>query len=209
MTIVDGLLKKYPIISDQVDAAELRTVLEQLERTLVVDGAVVELGCYIGTTSLFIRRVLDSYQDARQFHVYDSFEGLPEKTLQDSSPAGEQFKAGELSVSKKQFAHEFTKAHLMPPEIHKGWFSQLKDGDIPSVIAFAFLDGDYYESIKDSLRLIENKLAPGATIVIDDYANEALPGAARAVDEWCRKKNLSLQVAHSLAIIHIPLSYAH
>lgn len=209
MNNVDSLLKKYPIISDQVDRAELRTVLDQLERTLGVEGAVVELGCYIGTTSLFIRRLLDGYKDSREFHVYDSFEGLPEKASQDSSPAGEQFKAGELSVSKKQFMQEFTKAHLQLPVIHKGWFNQLKEEDIPASIVFAFLDGDYYESIKDSLRLIEGKLTPGSTIVIDDYANEALPGAARATDEWCQKKNLSLQVVHSLAIIRIPLSYPH
>jgi O-methyltransferase len=51
--------------------------------------------------------------------------------------------------------------------------------------------------------LIEAKLAKGATVVVDDYANEALPGAAKAVDEWCRAKGYSVRVAHSLAIIRV------
>jgi O-methyltransferase len=199
--MIDQLLRTYPIVSDQVDAKELRFVLEQLEKALVVEGAVVEFGCYIGTTSLFIRRLLDGYKDQRPFHVYDSFEGLPEKAQQDLSPAGEQFKAGELSVSKKRFLQEFTKAHLVPPVIHKGWFSDVAPVDVPAPIAFAFLDGDYYDSIKDSFKAIESKLTKGAIIVVDDYANEALPGAARAVDEWCASHGYTAQTAHSLAII--------
>ena len=65
----------------------------------------------------------------------------------------------------------------------------------------AFLDGDYYESIRDSLRVITSKLLPGAVIIVDDYANEALPGAARAVDEWIRDRGVVLRVEASLAII--------
>lgn len=74
---------------------------------------------------------------------------------------------------------------------------------MPEIISFAFLEGDYYESIQDSLRLIENKLAPGAVIVVDDYANEALPGAALAVDEWVRSRGLRVRVEASLALIAV------
>jgi O-methyltransferase len=197
MDDVAVLLKKYPIISDQVDVAELTMVLQQAAKSQ--PGAIVEFGCYIGTTSLFLRRLLGD----REFHVYDSFEGLPEKTSPDLSPAGEQFKKGELTATKKQFIQEFKKANLPLPVIHKGWFDQVQPDDIPDGISFAFLDGDYYESVKVPLHLIEPKLLPGAIIVVDDYANEALPGAAKAVDEWCRTRGYTVRVAHSLAIIHV------
>ena len=36
--------------------------------------------------------------------------------------------------------------------MHKGWFDQLSDREVPEQIAFAFLDGDFYSSIIDSLR---------------------------------------------------------
>lgn len=197
------ILGTYPIISDQVNREQLQVILTELEKVLLrnVDGTVVDFGCYIGTTSLFIRRILDLRNDNREFHVYDSFEGLPEKTTQDNSSAGEQFKAGELAVSKKQFVREFQKANLQTPIIHKCWFNELTSQDVPSQIAFAFLDGDFYESIKDSLKLVLPRLAPGATIIVDDYAREALPGAARAVDELL-PKHLSVQTIHNLGIIH-------
>lgn len=200
---IDNLIVRFGLVSDQVEPRELSVVLNELTRTLTsIDGAVVEFGCYRGTTSLYIRRVLDALSPQRAFHVYDSFEGLPVKASQDSSPVGEQFVAGELSVSKKDFIGEFKKARLGLPTIHKGWFSDLTDADVPAPIAFAFLDGDYYDSIRQSLMLIETKLAPGAAIVIDDYANEALPGAARAVDEWIRPRGLKIQTIASLAVIH-------
>lgn len=201
---IDSLLRRHPLISDQVDARELTIILTELSRQLTrcqPDDAIVELGCYIGTTSLFIRRLLDEHQLSLPFHVYDSFAGLPEKTYEDSSPAGEQFKAGELAVSRKTFELQFKKAGLKLPTIHKGWFSELTATDIPENVTFAYLDGDYYDSIRDSLRLIWPKLASGACIVVDDYANEALPGAARAVDEWLKTHPVSLRVESSLAII--------
>jgi len=204
MIDIPTLIRQNGLVSDQVDADELTTVLLELEQTHGKEGAVVEFGCYVGTTSLYIRRVLNAYSDAREFHVYDSFEGLPEKSTEDLSPVGEQFKAGELSVSRKQFESEFKKARLQLPVIHKGWFSDLTPANIPDRIRFAFLDGDFYDSVKTPLKLIESVLTPGATIIVDDYANEALPGAARATDEWCRAKGLTVRVVHSLGVIHLP-----
>jgi len=202
--MIDELLSKYPLISDQVDKAQVKVILTELERVLDegIDGAVVEFGCYIGTTSLFIRRLLDNRGDSREFHVYDSFEGLPAKTAQDASPAGTQFQAGELSVGKKEFTREFQKAGLRPPRIHKAWFDELTDTDVPEKIAFAFLDGDFYESIRDSLRLVLPRMQPGGTIVIDDYAREALPGAAKAVhDVLPPYLSKQLVTSHNLAVI--------
>ncbi len=201
--ITDQLLARYPIISDQVDKTELRAVLLELERLLQrgVCGAVVEFGCYVGTTSLFIARLLQHYNQQATYHVYDSFQGLPDKTAQDFSAAGEQFKAGELFATKKQFIANFKKAGAPLPVVHKGWFHDLSPDDVPPNITFAFLDGDYYQSIHDSLQLVVPNLAPTHTIVVDDYASSALPGAARAVDEWAGARRWHVRSEASLAII--------
>jgi hypothetical protein len=42
-----------------------------------VDGAVAEIGCYEGRTSVLLRMVIDHYAPERQLHVFDSFAGLP------------------------------------------------------------------------------------------------------------------------------------
>ena len=201
---LEKILNKYPLVSDQVNTAQLRVILQELEKTLQkgVEGDIVEFGCYIGTTSLFIRRLLDLHRQTQTFHVYDSFEGLPEKSARDTSGAGEQFKAGTLRVSKKQLLHEFQKAHLMPPVIHKGWFGKLGAAEVPKQIAFAFLDGDFYESIKDSLMLVLPRMSPGGTIIVDDYAREALPGVAKAVHELL-PTYIAVQNKYNLGVVHL------
>lgn len=196
-------MRGFPIISDQVEKRELKTILDGLEKIIGkgTDGAVVEMGCYVGTASLFIRRLLDEADPGRQFHVYDSFAGLPPKGSEDNSPAGLQFQTGALAASKQEFVTNFKKARLRVPVIHKGWFEGLASRDMPECVAFAFLDGDYYSSIASCLHLIEPRLAPGGMIIVDDYQSEALPGARKAVDAWLKDKDYALGVAHSLAVI--------
>lgn len=190
------------LLSDQVDEREIQVILRELEVVLKNDipGDVVELGCYVGTTSVFLASRLKTTD--RKLYLYDSFEGLPPKANEDESPAGMQFKTGELLATKKQLVRNLKQANVPMPVIKKGWFSELTAADVPPRIAFAFLDGDYYHSVWDSLTLISKFLAPGATIIVDDYANEALPGAAKAVDAWLKTNPGRLVVEHSLAIIH-------
>jgi O-methyltransferase len=202
------LINTYPVISDQVSKEDISLVLQSLESILdkQVPGDIVELGCYIGTTSLFIQRLLDAHLEGkgRAFHAYDSFAGLPEKTIADASVAGTNFKAGELSVSKKQFIREFQRARVRLPILHKAWFNELSTSDIPEHIAFAFLDGDFYDSILCSLKLVWPRMTPGGLMLIDDYGREALPGVERAVRDFFQHRTLPpLRVAHNIAILKV------
>jgi len=201
----EPLLQRHKLISHQVTQAELRVVLRELQTVVQaqVAGAVVEFGCYMGTTSLFIVRLLQQLQDERQFHVYDSFEGLPPKSEQDRNAAGVDFGAGELAVSKKEFLRQFAKAKLAPPITHKAWFNELNDKDIPKPVAFAFLDGDFYDSILTSLELVYPRLAPGAVVTVHDFNRETLPGVERAVHDFCHGKGLSpgLRIEANIGIL--------
>lgn len=191
------------LLSDQVNAAEIAVIVRELQKVIDggVNGDVVEFGCYIGTTSVFIAKEL--VKTNKQFYVYDSFEGLPEKSVKDTSAIGGQFKAGELIASKKQFIINMKKSGVPMPIIKKAWFCELTQSDIPPKIAFAFLDGDYYDSITDSFKAIEHNLSPGAIIIVDDYGNDSLPGARKAVDEWLIKHPSKFRIEQSLAIIYI------
>ena len=115
--------------------------------------------------------------------IYDSFEGLPEKSSEDESVLGVNFKGGELKVSKREVKERFLRANLPVPVICKGWFSELAPTDLPKEIAFAFLDGDFYESIRDSLKLVLPRMVKSGILVVHDYTNPALPGVKKAVDE--------------------------
>ena len=186
--------------SDQVSRNELAIILGELARVLgrQVAGAVVELGCYQGATSLMMAQLLVELAPTKQLYLYDSFAGLPSKTEYDQP--------GVLKASKSEVLKAFAHANLPRPTVKKAWFSQLSGDNLPEQICFAYLDGDYYDSIRDSFRVCRGRLAPGATLVVDDYDNASLPGVRRAVDEWRETSLSDIKSFHpvdSLAVIRL------
>jgi macrocin-O-methyltransferase TylF-like protien len=246
----------HQLVSDQVSSQDIAVVWRELKKVLQrgIPGAIVEFGCYVGTTSLFIRRLLDTCNDevlppepqesplsgargltaetlgsddssrrvnapegqegvpilieetpanlmSREFHVYNSFEGLPAKAAQDASAAGADFGAGKLAVSKKEFLQQFRAANLTPPIIHRGWFDDLGPDDVPPQIAFAFLDGDFYASIRTSLQLVWPRLSQGGVVLIDDFRRPELPGVEHAVQDFFGGQPPDCHVEHNIAIL--------
>ena len=193
------------LLSEQVDEKEIAVILRELSKTKEISGDVVEFGCFVGTTSVFLAKEIEKWNTEKMLWLYDSFEGLPEKSREDENSLGEVFKKGELLATKKQLIANLRKSGARKmPKITKGWFSELSKEQIPNEISFAFLDGDYYLSILDPLNLIWENLQSGAIIVVDDYGNQALPGASKAVDEWAKKHNLKIKVEATLAIFEKP-----
>ena len=168
--------------NDQVSEGETGYILSVARECLEVPGDFLELGCYKGDSSLMLAEILKNSD--KKLYLYDSFEGLPEKSEKDLSPLGENFKKGELLVSKREVKERFLRAGLKVPVIKKGWFADFSDSDLPEKIAFCFLDGDFYGSICDGLKLVENKMSEGGILIIHDYNNPELPGVKKAVDEW-------------------------
>ena len=203
--------------NDQVSESETKKILELARKCLGVKGDFVEFGCYKGDTSLLLAELLvennvkksvdklgksggkvveKSYDWGlrKKLWIYDSFEGLPDKSDADESVLGVDFKRGELIVTKREVKERFLRAGLPVPVIKKAWFADLKEGDLPERIAFAFLDGDFYESIRDSLRLVTPRMNNDGVIVVHDYSNPALPGVKKAVDGWLNPKSRQLRV---------------
>lgn len=199
--------------NEQVSDRETEEIIRRVKECLAIQGDLVELGCYRGDTSLVLAELLKEYNNklvekpvkksVKKLWIYDSFEGLPDKTLNDESAVGKDFRSGALAVSKKEVKKRFLRAGLPVPMICKGWFGDLTEEDLPEEVAFAFLDGDFYESIRDSLRLVGSKMCPGGVMMVHDYRNEALPGVAKAVDEWLSEKSCQVEWFETCAIIKI------
>ena len=98
----------------------------------------------------------------RQFHGFDSFEGLPEAW------AGTFERAGKFS---RQGALPQVPANVT---LHKGWFDKtlpefLRASTGP--VAFLHVDCDIYSSTKAVFDHLAPRLGPGAVIVFDEYFN--------------------------------------
>lgn len=185
-------------VSDEETMEILRIAGDSLSNT----GDFVELGCYEGDTSLLLAEIIRKNPE-KKLWIFDSFEGLPEKTSEDFSEAGKNFRAGELKVSKRYVKQRFLRANLPVPVIKKAWFNELNPSeDLPEQIGFAFLDGDLYDSIKTSLELVSPKMTKNSVIIVHDFFNPELPGVTKAVEEFLmREKSFEFSQKFSLGIL--------
>ncbi|MDX9702710.1 MAG: TylF/MycF/NovP-related O-methyltransferase [Candidatus Auribacterota bacterium] len=202
---VPEVLREYPIITTMVHADQLMFILGQLENVLLnnVEGDVVELGCNCGTTSLFIRRILNHYKSKKCFHVYDSFQGIPDISPYDISQTDRQFRKGQCQTTQEILIQNFCNSRLEPPIIHKGWFSEIPDYEYPEKIAFAFFDGDLYSSIMDSFSKVYHKLTNNAVICVHDYKWPVLPGVEKACNDFFADKPGYIKRAPNISVGYV------
>ena len=182
---VDKIIQDHPqTISTLVNIDQMRYILNNLFAAAQLPGDVVELACNIGTTALYIRRMLNVVAPEKIYHVYDSFEGLPAPMEIDGSSR----QKGHMKTDQSVLERNFAEAGLVCPVIHKGWFSEIPDNEYPDKICFAFFDGDFYSSIMDSFFKVYHKMVPGGIIIVHDYEGAMLPGVKVACDDFLRDK---------------------
>lgn len=174
-------------------------------------GMVVELGCNAGLTSVLIQKILNhlGVQDDRFLHVYDSFEGMPAQNPEGDKGTSlvEIMREGSIACTVTDVLGNFQMRGVEPtPVIHKGWFEDTLPRSLPDEIAFALLDGDFYDSIGISLAAVWPRMVSHGIVMIDDYDFPAIPGCRRAVDEFVidkREKPLPL-IGTNAAFIEAP-----
>ena len=196
MQEIKNMINNNPPISGMMMKHQIYGVIYYLDKVLKdnIDGDIVELGCNIGTTSVYIRAWLNMNNSSKLYHVYDSWKGLPKKLECDKGLKDVQFFEGDCKTSKQQFINVFNQKKLALPIIHSGWFKEIPDNQYPDKICFAFLDGDFYTSIIDSLNKIYHKMVKGGIIIIDDCGWQALPGCKKAVEDFLQNKREKLEL---------------
>ena len=135
----------------------------------------------------------------RPIWCFDSFEGLPSPTENDSiynTPLTNDRHESALSKGYCLGTYEevsdlfFNKLKLGDNvKLVKGWFEDTLPLYKSRVgkIAFLRMDGDWYESTKCVLESLYDNVVPGGYILIDDYY---LAGCKKAVDEFFVKYNI-------------------
>ena len=190
MADILNIIRSFPnnkidptIINDeQLDQIVIHA-LEVIENQ--IEGDFVEFGCYVGESSKYLRKTLDETNSNKDLYVYDSFEGLPPLSKHEE---GMGWRPGTLNTTEDVLIKNFRDNGLKPPYTCKGWFKDVPDYRIPDKICFAFLDGDFYDSIYDSLSKIYDKVQEGGYILFHDYERNDLPGVRAAIEDFLRER---------------------
>jgi hypothetical protein len=156
-----------------------------------VGDDVCEFGCNEGATSRLLAHEILPHAD-RRLWLFDSFEGLPargetDRLIDDIADLGSM-----AAYQRAMRAHEDqvrSKLALVPfppdrTRIVKGWIDKtLATADVPSAVAFAYVDFDFYDPIRLALEFRDRSMPAGGFAVVDDYGFFS-EGAQLAVDEF-------------------------
>jgi O-methyltransferase len=168
-------------------------VVKHLHDGLRVLGDICEFGVAQGATSKLLASEIMPLAD-RKFWLFDSFEGLPAPTKEDRL-INDIFKLGTMANYKGTMASPETEvldklASVNFPreriKVKKGWVRDtIKNGELPAQVAFAYVDFDFYDPIKDALEFLDTRMPAGGRIVVDDYGYFS-EGAQLAVDQFVK-----------------------
>ena len=182
----------------QIDGSIISKIqIEKLVEKLIeiidnnIEGDVVEFGCYVGESSKYLMKTLIETNSNKKLFVYDSFEGLPELSYWEKDTG---WRPGTLNTTEDILISNFKRNNLPIPYIHKDWFINIPEYKIPEKISFAFLDGDFYNSIYDSLSKIYDKVSDGGYILFHDYKRNDLPGVEAAIRDFFKERNINYDV---------------
>lgn len=145
-------------MQDAVIFWSLREILEYCVDRAPENGLIMEFGVAGGKTTNTIAAAAGD----RKVYGFDSFEGLPEDWSGHVEQKGSFSRRGELP-------------DVLPNvELHKGWFTDTIPafmGRHPETVAFLHIDCDLYQSTRDVLWLLADRLVPGTVIEFDEYFN--------------------------------------
>lgn len=161
--------------------------LELVDPYRSTGGCVVECGVWRGGMIGGIAMLLG---DARDYHLFDSFEGLPPAKEIDGAAALE-WQTNRASPgyydnckAERTFAeHAMRLANASHVKLWPGWFDQTIPSFTPSTpIDVLRLDGDWYDSTMLCLSHMFPQVRAGGIIIIDDYSQ--WEGCSRAVHDY-------------------------
>jgi hypothetical protein len=150
-----------------------------------VEGDFLEAGVCQGGAAVFLRALQEAYDEGhRRTWVADSFEGLPPP--RDEIDAGLDFTEARmpwLAASLSSVQETFRAYELLSDQVRfvPGWFAESLPGCEVETIALLRVDADLYESTRDVLDALYDRVPAGGFVIVDDYY--AFAACRTAVDE--------------------------
>lgn len=176
-----------------------------------IPGAFVECGVWRGGSMMAAARtLLETGDTSRDIYMFDTYEGMPAPTEQDSDNAGNSASSMMESEEQRLTPQERLNSALIAysplmavqdnmlstgypaSRIHliKGPVEETLPRNAPEQISLLRLDTDWYQSTKHELHTLYPRVSSGGIVIIDDYGHWS--GAKKAVDEYFATRGVSI-----------------
>lgn len=158
-----------------------------------IPGDLIETGVWRGGACILMRAYLEIWEmPGRIVWAADSFEGLPVPSLPED--AGWDLSIDKepiLAITLEEVQENFRRYGLLDDRVRflKGWFKDTLPQAPVGPLALLRLDGDLYESTRDAIEALYDKVSPGGFIVVDDYGD--FEPCRKAIDEFRQKRGIT------------------
>jgi len=179
--------------------AQLAYLCDCLSATRDVPGCVVEAGCSVGSTTLFLSHHLDAEEIEKTYFAVDTFSGFRDEDLEvelrTRGKHPEYYRGRFTQNDQRWFDHAMTRAgitRVRSVAADVGGFDYATLGPV----SFALIDVVFYRPVKRALPGIWEALSPGGMIVVDDFHEDdsgAMSGAGQAYREFVAERGLELR----------------
>jgi len=179
-----SLIKDNTLV-DRYRCWELWTLVEQAEKAN--DGMILEVGVWRGGTgALMAKKALLDGSSARVY-LCDTFEGVVKAGSYDTI-----YKGGEHADASQHIVEDLLqKMDITNARILKGIFpddtARLIEPDIR--FSLCHIDVDVYQSARDVMAWIWERMLPGGIVVYDDYGFKGCGGIAKYVNEQLTERD--------------------
>ena len=172
--------------------ANLALIESALSRSDLTMGSIIECGTWRGGMAAALVHLLGPN---REFHFFDSFQGLPPATEEDGpdalcwqqNPSGPRY-FNNCTASRRELdsVMRLVPHHNCSVNVYEGWFKDTFVTAQTGPISVLRLDADWYNSYMLCLDTFWPRLLPGAIVIIDDYY--CWEGCRKAVHQFLARE---------------------
>jgi len=156
-----------------LDDEEKYTLYSSLKSTSHLDGDLAEVGVYKGGSA----KILCELKNSKKLYLFDTFEGLPETSKNDTVKSGWLSDTSLESVKKYLSDYENV-------SFYQGYFPKTTSTLTTENFSLVHLDTDLYQSTLDALDFFWPRMISGGRIISHDYNAIDVGGVKQAFDEF-------------------------
>ena len=190
----------FPRYTYNLTPPQICFLCQCLEDTKHVNGAVAEVGCAIGETTVFLNKYMDTQEIDKKYYAIDTFSGFVAEDVEFEVKFRGKTKGlytGFQANKKKWFDGTMQRNNISRVISIE---ADVNNYDLVSLgsLAFAFVDVDLYRPIKKCLRELYQILSPGGVIVVDDCdpQNIRWDGSDQAYKEFSQEMTLPIHIVN-------------
>jgi hypothetical protein len=180
---------RYPY---NIEPLQLAAIVNELERTAALEGAILEVGVARGMTTRFIcEHLLRTGRLTERLYAIDTFSSFNEDDVKFETIVRGKSRQELVAFDYNDF-HTWSKNFAQFPFVTPvmadcATFDYSRIGPIK----FAFLDVDLYRPTKEALGRIYAELCEGGVILVDDVKSGInWDGSYQAYVEFCTERGL-------------------